>query len=195
VSRWAPNARERLQDAAWQLFAENGYENTTVAQIAERAGLNRATFFRHFADKREILFGGEEVIGTAFTDAVASAPAEAQLIDRLEAALAAASTVMTPEQRPRAAQRRAVAEASVEVQERGLAKNARIEAGLASALAERGIDRLTARFAAQLVMLAFAEGLRAWLEADDGKPFAQYASRAFRQLRSRARELGMAEPR
>ena len=63
MSRWAPDARERLETAALDLFAENGYEETTVAQIADRAGLNRATFFRHFADKREVLFGGEDVRG------------------------------------------------------------------------------------------------------------------------------------
>ena len=66
VSRWAPNARERLETAALDLFVENGYEKTTVAQIADRAGLNRATFFRHFAEKREVLFGGEDVLAGLF---------------------------------------------------------------------------------------------------------------------------------
>src|SRR5450756_1710058 len=68
VSRWAPDARERLETAALDLFVENGYEETTVAQIADRAGLNRATFFRHFADKREVLFGGEDVLAGLFGD-------------------------------------------------------------------------------------------------------------------------------
>ena len=45
MARWAPDARERLEAAALDLFVENGYEQTTVAQVAERAGLNRATFF------------------------------------------------------------------------------------------------------------------------------------------------------
>jgi AcrR family transcriptional regulator len=69
VSRWAPNARERLESAALDLFVKNGYEETTVAQIADRAGLNRATFFRHFADKREVLFGGEDVLAGLFVNA------------------------------------------------------------------------------------------------------------------------------
>ena len=76
VSRWAPDARERLETAALDLFVENGYQETTVAQIADRAGLNRATFFRHFADKREVLFGGEDVLTGLFADGIrAAAPA------------------------------------------------------------------------------------------------------------------------
>ncbi len=74
MGRWAPNARERLETAALDLFAENGYEETTVAQIADRAALNRATFFRHFADKREVLFGGEDVLAGLFADAIRAAP-------------------------------------------------------------------------------------------------------------------------
>ena len=74
MSRWAPNARERLEDAALDLFVENGYEETTVAQIADRAGMNRATFFRHFADKREVLFGGEDVLTGLFADGIRADP-------------------------------------------------------------------------------------------------------------------------
>src|SRR6202050_5792836 len=89
VSRWAPDARERLETAALDLVAENGYEETTVAQIAERAGMNRATFFRHFADKREVLFGGEDVLAGLFGDAIRAAPQGATLHACLRAALAA----------------------------------------------------------------------------------------------------------
>src|ERR1700677_1816321 len=99
VSRWAPDARERLETAALDLFAENGYEQTTVAQIADRAGMNRATFFRHFADKREVLFGGEDVLGGLFADAIKAAPLGARLADCLEAALAAAGVAMTTQRR------------------------------------------------------------------------------------------------
>src|ERR1700677_5355772 len=97
VSRWAPDARERLETAALALFAENGYEETTVAQIADRADLNRATFFRHFADKREVLFGGEDVLAGLFADAIRAAPPGAALTECLQAALAAAGVVMTPQ--------------------------------------------------------------------------------------------------
>ena len=103
VSRWAPSARERLETAALDLFVENGYEETTVAQIADRAGLNRATFFRHFAEKREVLFGGEDVLAGLFADAIRAASPNATLTECLQAAFAAAEVAMTPQQRAKAA--------------------------------------------------------------------------------------------
>ena len=128
MSRWAPDARERLETAALDLFVENGYEETTVAQIADRAGLNRATFFRHFADKREVLFGGEDVLAGLFADAIRAASPDATLTECLQAAFAAAGVAMTPQQRAKAAQRVLVVAANSEVQERGLLKHARIAA-------------------------------------------------------------------
>src|ERR1700758_5884157 len=98
VGRWAPNARERLENAALDLFTENGYEETTVAQIADRAGLNRATFFRHFAEKREVLFGGEDVLAGLFADAIRAASPDATVAECLQAAYLAADAAMTPKQ-------------------------------------------------------------------------------------------------
>src|ERR1700730_12839066 len=105
VSRWAPDARERLETAALDLFVENGYEETTVAQIAARAGLNRGTFVRHFADKREVLFGGEDVLAGLFADAIRAASPDATLAECLQAALAAVEVVMTPHRRAAGAPR------------------------------------------------------------------------------------------
>lgn len=189
VSRWPPEARERLQSAAWELFDEQGYEATTVAQITERAGLNRATFFRHFSDKREILFGGEDVIRRAFVDAIRSTSPHASVPACLRAALDAAAAVMTEEQRERAALRRRVAEASAEVQERGLAKNARVAAAVAAALRDRGLEELEARLGADLVMIAFDAALRQWVEAKRGEPFAHYSTAAFTALQTAAGAL------
>src|SRR5215475_14224043 len=97
MSRWEPNARERLERAALALFAENGYDATTVAQIADRAGLTKSTFFRHFADKREVLFGGQEVLTEAFTKAIAGTPPSATTADCLNAALDAIGAIFTPQ--------------------------------------------------------------------------------------------------
>src|ERR1700722_11089539 len=105
MSRWAPDARERLEAAALDLFVQDGYEHTTVAQIADRAGLNRATFFRHFADKREVLFGGEDVLAGLFGDRIRAASSQATVTECLLAAFASAGAAMTPQQRARAAQR------------------------------------------------------------------------------------------
>jgi len=166
VSRWAPDARERLETAALDLFAENGYEETTVAQIADRAGLNRATFFRHFADKREVLFGGEDKLAGLFADGIRAAPP----------------------QRARAARRVRVVAANTEVQERGLLKHARIAGSVRAALRERGADDLTARLGAEVAMLAFSVAVERWMKSDD-EPFALHAAAALSDLQVRAAGL------
>jgi AcrR family transcriptional regulator len=191
VSRWAPDARERLETAALDLFAEHGYEETTVAQIADRAGLNRATFFRHFADKREVLFGGEDVLAGLFGDAIRGAPPGATLAECLQAALAAAAAAMTPQQRVKAAQRVLVVAANAEVQERGLLKHARIAGSISAALRARGTDELTARLGAELGMLAFRIAVERWMTGSgDDEPFALHAAAALSDVQARAAELG-----
>ena len=146
------------------LVVEHGYEETTVAQIADRAGLNRATFFRHFADKREVLFGGEDVLAGLFAGGIRAAPPDATLSECLQAALAAADAAMTPQQRVQAAKRVQVVAANTEAQERGLLKHARIAQSVTAALHARGTDELAARLAAdgpaclQRRVRALAEG-------------------------------------
>ena len=190
VSRWAPDARERLETAALDLFAENGYEETTVAQIADRAGLNRATFFRHFADKREVLFGGEDKLVGLFGDGIRAAPPDATPTECLQAAFAAAALALTPEQRVKAAKRVLVVAANSEVQERGLLKRARIARSISAALRERGADELTARLGAEVGMLAFSIAVERWMGSDDEEPFPVHAAAALRDLRVRAAEFG-----
>jgi AcrR family transcriptional regulator len=189
VSRWAPDARERLETAALDLFAENGYEETTVAQIADRAGLNRATFFRHFADKREVLFGGEDVLTGLFADAIRAAAPDATLTECLQAAFAATAVVMTPQQRAKAARRVLVVAANTELQERGLLKHARIARSISAALRMRGTDELTARLAAEVGMLAFSIAVERWMKADRDEPFPLHAAVALSDLQERVAEL------
>ncbi len=90
MARWEPDSRGRLEQAALALYGERGFENTTVAEIAERAGLTERTFFRHFADKREVLFGGAGTLQELLVNGVAGAPASATPIDAVVAALEAA---------------------------------------------------------------------------------------------------------
>jgi AcrR family transcriptional regulator len=189
VSRWAPHARERLESAALDLFVANGYEQTTVAQIADRAGLNRATFFRHFTDKREVLFGGEDVLARLFADAIAAAPPQATLPECLRAALAGADTAMTPQQRAKATQRMLVVAATTELQERALLKHTRITSAIAAALRDRGTDELTARLGAETGLLAFNIAFERWMKAADDEPFLPYAEAALTDLQERAAEL------
>lgn len=189
MGRWPTNARERLENAALDLFVQNGYEDTTVAQIAERAGLNRATFFRHFTDKREVLFGGEDILTGLFTEAIKAAPPDATLGECLAAALAAADTVMTREQRAKATRRVQVLSANVEVRERGLLKHARIAKAVTDALCERGADEITARLGAEVAMLAFSVAAERWMKADNDEPFGPFAEAALSDLQARAGEL------
>jgi AcrR family transcriptional regulator len=190
MSRWADDARERLESAALDLFEQNGYEQTTIAQIADRAGLNRATFFRHFADKREVLFGGEDRLATLFGDGIRSASPGATTTECLRAALIAAGAAMTPEQRVRVAQRVLVLSTNAEVQERGLLKHARTARSIRAALVERGADDLTARLAAEVGLLAFSVALERWMAADNHETFATHAVAALRELEARSEHLG-----
>ncbi|WP_194919143.1 TetR/AcrR family transcriptional regulator [Catenulispora rubra] len=189
MSRWAPDARERLETAALDLFVENGYEETTVAQIADRAGLNRATFFRHFADKREVLFGGQDVLAGLFADGIRAAAPDATLTECLQAAFAAAEVAMTPQQRAKAAKRVLVVAANTEVQERGLLKHALIARSISATLRERGTEELTARLGAEVGMLAFSIAVERWVVSDGDQPFPVHAATALSDLRVRAAEL------
>src|SRR3954453_21325266 len=120
MSRWQPNARGRLEQAALELYTERGFDQTTVAEIASRAGLTERTFFRHFADKREVLFGASSELQELMVGAVAGAPDTATPIAAVAAGLEAASSVL--HDREYARRRQAIITATAELQERELIK-------------------------------------------------------------------------
>ena len=190
MARWEPNARERLERAALDLFAEQGYDATTVAGIADRAGLTKSTFFRHFADKREVLFGGQDMLAELFSDAIRTAPPAATTADCLAAALESVAVAFTPDRRDLAPQRRAVIAANSELQERELLKRARLAATMADALRARGTDDTTARLAAEMGMLAFSTAYARWAAPENRRPFAEIAHAALADLQARAATLG-----
>ena len=175
MARWEPNARERLERAALALFTEHGFDATTVAEIADRAGLTKSTFFRHFADKREVLFGGQDMLVQLFGDAIRSAPASATTAECLAAALEAAAVAFTPERHDLAPQRRVVIAANSELQERELLKRARLASAMAEALRARGADEATARLAAEVGVLAFSTAYARWAAPDNLLSFAEIA--------------------
>src|SRR5260370_4056797 len=107
MSRWGPDDRGRLGQAALELYGERGFDQTTAAEIANRAGLTERTFFRHFADKREVLFAGSTQLQKLLVDATASAPTSAGPIDAVTAALMAAREVFNHDRRNYARQPRA----------------------------------------------------------------------------------------
>jgi AcrR family transcriptional regulator len=194
MGRWEPNARERLERAALALFVERGYDATTVAEIADRAGLTKSTFFRHYADKREVLFGGQDMLAERLTTAIAAAAPAATIIDCLAAALTATAFAFTADRHDLAPQRRAVIAANSELQERELLKRARLAAAVAGALAARGADEVAARLAGEVGVLAFGTAYARWAEPDNRRPFAEIAHAALRDLQARAATLGAADP-
>src|ERR1017187_5165642 len=133
MGRWEPNARGRLEQAALELYVERGFEQTTVAEIAKRAGLTERTFFRHFADKREVLFWGAGSLREFLVSTLASAPDSAAPIDAVAAALEAAGALLQ-ERRDYAGQRQAIIAANVDLQERALIKLASLAAAMTDTL-------------------------------------------------------------
>jgi len=172
MSRWEPDARGRLERAALELYAERGFELTTVAEIAERAGLTERTFFRHYADKREVLFGGEHVLQELFVGAVATAVeapwASGPAVAALDAVAAGLDTVgeMFAGRHADARRRQAVVNANTALQERELIKLATLAAAIAEALRDRGIPRATAEVAGEAGIAVFKVAFARWVEVE-----------------------------
>ena len=162
MGRWEPDSRGRLEQAALALYGERGFENTTVAEIAARAGLTERTFFRHFADKREVLFWGAGALQDLLVSTVASAPASAAPIDAVAAALEAASTVLQ-ERRESARQRQSVIAANAELRERELIKLAALASALADALRQRGVREPAASLTAEAGIAVFKVAVERWI--------------------------------
>ena len=184
MARWEPNAPERLAQAALDLFTERGYENTTVIDIAQRAGLGKTTFFRHFQDKREVLFG-RGTVNELLTEAVAAAPADATPLEAVAHALdAVGREVFTPARREFTARRRAVIAAHSELKEREALKNLGLIASMTSALKQRGVPDLTARVAANLGALASTIAYERWTQTTDGDDFSKIARQALEDVQA-----------
>ncbi|ETK32152.1 TetR family transcriptional regulator [Microbispora sp. ATCC PTA-5024] len=166
MGRWEPNARGRLERAALDLYLERGFEQTTVAEIAGRAGLTERTFFRYFTDKREVLFWGSGALQEHLVDAVAGAPDSLAPIDVIAGAVEVVGELMQ-ERREGARRRQAVIVANAELRERELIKLANLSAALAGALRERGVDDPAASLAAEAGIAVFKIAFQRWIGDDD----------------------------
>lgn len=182
MSRWEPNARGRLEQAALDLFIERGFDQTTVTEIAERAGLTERTFFRYFADKREVLFWGQERLRELYVRTIAAAPEGAAPIDAVAAALEAAVPVFH-QRRALVRQRQAVIAATPDLQERELLKSATLADAMAAALRQRGVPDPTARLAADAGSLAFHSAFIRWASAPEAHDLSLLIREAFDQLK------------
>ena len=184
MARWQPDARERLALAALDLFAEHGYENTTVIDIAERAGLTKSTFFRHFPDKREVLSGGN-TMPRLLVEGIAGAPANATPLQAIASALdLAGQKLFVPARRDFVTRRRAVIAASAELQEREALKGLALLASMTEALRQRGVADMTAQMAAQTGALALKLAFDRWLDPDNEAEFGQVARRTLAELQT-----------
>jgi AcrR family transcriptional regulator len=168
MGRWQPDAPGRLAEAALELYGERGFESTTVAEIAERAGLTERTFYRHFADKREVLFGGAGHLDERIKAGVAAAPGSASPVEAAAAGLETVAVVLD-ERRDFAVRRQSVIAANAELQERELIKLASWATALADALRERGVDTGTATLVGEVGIAVFRVAFLRWLD-DAEKP-------------------------
>lgn len=170
--------------AAVDLFTEQGYDETTVAQIADRAGMTRSTFFRHFSDKREVLVAGQEALSRLLAEGVAEAPVGATPLEAVGEGVARASSAMGPHNRDLGPRVRAAVAASAELQERDALKSVGMAAAMTEALVRRGVPEVTAHLAAELGVLALKRGFAAWSEGDrtTDEPLAPHTAAALEEL-------------
>ena len=166
-----------------ELYIERGFEQTTVAEIAKRAGLTERTFFRHFADKREVLFWGQDALQELMVSTVASAPDSAAPIDAIAAALEAAGAALE-ERREGARQRQAVIVANAELQERELIKLASLASAMAGKLRQRGVADPAASLTAEAGIAVFRVAFERWVTDTSQKDLPQFIRESLDELKA-----------
>ncbi len=182
MGRWKPDAAGRLMAAALALFEEQGYDATTVAEIAERAGLTKRTFFRHFADKREVLFSGGPELQRRWTEAVAAAPADVAPLSAVAAGFEPIAE-MFEERHAFARLRARIVEANPELRERELIKLQTLTSAIAEALRARGVAENAAVLAAEAGMTVFHVAFARWVAQDDAPALGTLMEAALEELR------------
>jgi AcrR family transcriptional regulator len=183
MTRWQPDSRGRLAEAALALYGERGFEQTTVAEIAKRAGLTERTFFRHFTDKREVLFAGGNDLQELLVTTVADAPETATPIEVVALAIEAAGTLLQG-RREFSLRRQKVIAANVNLQERELSKLASLATALAEALRERGVDDVPATLVAEVAIAIFRTAFERWHEGNAERDLAQLVRESFDELKT-----------
>ncbi len=184
MGRWEPDSRGRLQEAALALYSERGFDQTTAAEIAARAGVTERTFFRHFADKREVLFGGSAILRERILEGVIAAPTGDGPLDAVARGLDAAAGVLGQGRRDLTSQRQAVIAANPELRERELAKLADYGAAIAAALRDRGVGEPQATLAAEAGMTVLRVALERWANGDDGRELGAVMRASMAELRA-----------
>jgi AcrR family transcriptional regulator len=182
MGRWKPDARTRLEKAALALYSGRGFSETTVAEIAERAGLTERTFFRYFADKREVLFSGADALREQLVGALERAPRSLPAIEAVGAAVE--STAALFEQRRDFARRRqAVISENAELQERERIKLASLASALADGLRRRGVSDPSAALAAEMGITVLRIAFERWIAETNDHSLAQIMRESFEDLK------------
>jgi AcrR family transcriptional regulator len=184
MPRWEPDARERLVRAALDLFTEQGYDDTTVAEIAARAGLTKSTFFRHFPDKKDVLAAGQDEMCRRLAEGITAAPDGATPLAAVAAGLDAVAGIFTPDKRDLGLKVAAVIATDSELQERAALKQVGLAAAMTDALRKRGVAELPASLAAELGALALKLAHARWSNPANQQPLADLARQALRELRA-----------
>jgi|SRR5580658_3918398 AcrR family transcriptional regulator len=189
MARWEPDARGRLEKAAMELFQEHGYVETTVEDIATRAGLTERTFFRYFADKREVLFSGSKELEKSIVDGIESAPQEASPLDAVASAFeAAAATLQDRRDLLFVRARYALVTKHTDIQERELIKMASLAVAVTKALHARGVSEPSASLAAEAGIAVFKIGFERWVKEKKPRDFAAHIRAAVDALKAVAAE-------
>src|SRR5579862_7825303 len=185
MGRWEPDARGRLEQAAMALYAERGFDQTTAAEIAARAGLTERTFFRHYADKREVLFAGSELLAELLVASIAGVPDDATpLVAAFTALEEVGALIEESRGRDFARARHTIIAANAELQERGLIKLASWAGAIAGALRDRGVDDRAATLAGETGIAVFRVAFGRWVEEDDERGLPALIRDSLRELKT-----------
>ncbi len=182
--RWQPGSADRLRAAALDLYRTHGFEQTTVADIAAAVGVSERTFFRHFADKREVLFQGQEDLKSMFVRGIHDAPADATPLQVTAFALARVATFFAQDRQPYSTLRREVIEANPSLVEREQFKAASLASGISAAFRERGMRDPAATLSAQAALAVFHVAFMMWTTPGEQRDYAQLVGVAIEELKS-----------
>ena len=183
MSRWQPDARQRLQQAAIELFAEQGFAATTVPQITARAGLTTRTFFRHFADKREVIFGGDEIPALA-TRLLAEAPPSLDPMTLIVGGLKTVAETRFEGRREEIRQRRDIIRSDEGLRERDLRKRAALGEAIKDGFVARGVGTATAALLAESTVTVLYVALDQWLDSSGDRTLFEIIGETFGSLQA-----------
>lgn len=184
MTRWEPGARERLAAAALELFVEQGFAATTVPQITERAGLTTRTFFRHFSDKREVLFGAEDDLPAVVDAQMRQAPAGTDPMQLIEIGLREVANDRFDGLHGYLRTRRSIVRSDSGLRERELRKSLILAEAASAGFHRRGLDELTATLAAHISVTAFDIAIDRWLDQDNPPALADIVTETLAALRA-----------